>query len=69
MAKSNLNENNDDEILLTVVFIMVYVTFPLLLIHFISAHTAELITIQARSNVTENQVETLKRDGEGKTHN
>ncbi|XP_042264417.1 complement C1q-like protein 2 [Thunnus maccoyii] len=30
------------------------------------AHTAELITIQARTNVTENQVETLKRDGEAK---
>ncbi|XP_042264409.1 complement C1q-like protein 2 isoform X2 [Thunnus maccoyii] len=30
------------------------------------AHTAELITIQARTNVTENQVETLKRDGKAK---
>ncbi|XP_042264413.1 uncharacterized protein LOC121895386 [Thunnus maccoyii] len=30
------------------------------------AHTAELITVQARTNVTENQVETLKRDGEAK---
>ncbi|CAK6984211.1 complement C1q-like protein 2, partial [Scomber scombrus] len=32
----------------------------------LQAHTAELITIQDRTNVTENQVETLKRDGEAK---
>ncbi|XP_053178993.1 uncharacterized protein LOC128362278 [Scomber japonicus] len=30
------------------------------------AQTSELITIQARTNVTENEVETLKRDGEAK---
>ncbi|XP_053177850.1 complement C1q-like protein 2 isoform X4 [Scomber japonicus] len=30
------------------------------------AHTAELITIQDRTNVTENQVETLQRDREAK---
>ncbi|CAK6951207.1 complement C1q-like protein 2 isoform X3 [Scomber scombrus] len=32
----------------------------------LQAHKSELITIQARTNVTENQVETLKRDGEAK---
>ena len=36
---------------------------------FSPAQTAELISIKARTNVTENQVEVLKRDGEGKTDN
>ena len=36
---------------------------------FSPAQTAELISIKARTNVTENKVEALKRDGEGKTDN
>uniref|UniRef100_UPI0037E7F9F5 complement C1q-like protein 2 n=1 Tax=Semicossyphus pulcher TaxID=241346 RepID=UPI0037E7F9F5 len=32
----------------------------------LQAQTAELITVKGRTNVTENQVEALKRDGEGK---
>ncbi|KAF3848073.1 hypothetical protein F7725_021101, partial [Dissostichus mawsoni] len=34
----------------------------------LQVQAAELITVKARSNVTENQVEALKRDGEGAYH-
>ena len=65
MAKSILNENSDDEVPVKYCFHNGLFHIPTFFINLISA---ELITIQARSNVTENQVETLKRDGEGKTN-
>ena len=68
MAKSILNENSDDEVPVKYCFHNGLFHIPTFFINLISAHTAEVITIQARSNVTENQVETLKRDGEGKTN-
>ena len=66
IGKANLDEDSDDEILETIklYFCQTQICNDVTLF---TVQAAELITVKARSNVTENQVEALKRDGEGKT--
>lgn len=42
-----------------------YLLKKIVIIHLIPAQGGELITIKSRANITENQVEVLKREAEG----